>query len=141
MVRIANFNENLEQNIVKLNPEIKVQMESVESKDLSQKEIVKRSIKATADQIIPEPKTQSQIQDTSSDNDKSDLLPDYLDKNTDLNIKEEVNNLIETFFNEGFESAIKKSKKVDAFIEDAFHDALAEKLIPELNKRGLLNKK
>ena len=34
--------------------------------------------------------------------------------------------------------AVKEAKKYPPFIEDAFHDALIDKFLPEMKKRGII---
>ena len=41
-------------------------------------------------------------------------------------------------FEKGLEVALKEAGKQTPFIEDAFHDALVDKLLPELKKRGIV---
>ena len=49
-----------------------------------------------------------------------------------------VEELVAQAFDKGLEDAIRAAKRCDPFIEDAFHDALTEQLIPELKRRGIL---
>ena len=65
-------------------------------------------------------------------------LPSYLNVDTDEKIKKEVEKLITVVLKEGLEKGLKLAKKKSAFVEDAFHDALTEKLLPELEKRGII---
>ncbi len=66
------------------------------------------------------------------------VLPAYA-QNAPLPTKEEVENLLSIAFQRGVLAATAEAQKTNPFILDAFHDALAGKLYPELKKRGLLD--
>jgi hypothetical protein len=72
-------------------------------------------------------------------NSSASVLPNYLQKESS-EIKNEVESLIELTLKEGLEKgiayAVKKEK--DPFILDAYHDALSDVLLEELQKRNLL---
>lgn len=66
------------------------------------------------------------------------VLPAYA-QNAPAPTKEEIENLLRIAFQKGVLAAAEEAKKTNPFILDAFHDALAGKLYPELKKRGLLD--
>jgi hypothetical protein len=59
---------------------------------------------------------------------------------TDDDIKQTVEHLVDIALGDNLEKAVRESRKYPAFIEDAFHDALVDKLVPELRQRGILGK-
>ena len=64
-------------------------------------------------------------------------LPAYA-QNAPAEIKLEIEYLPDLAFQKGIATAMKESAKSPYFVQDAFHDALAGKLYPELQKRGVL---
>ncbi len=64
-------------------------------------------------------------------------LPDYA-ANAPAETKLEIEHLLETAFREGIMAANTKAARSSPFVLDAFHDALAGKLYPELKKRGIV---
>ena len=65
------------------------------------------------------------------------VLPDYL-KDSPVRIKLQVEKLVESVFNNGLEKTMKKAISSNAFVLDAFHDALTDKLYSELKSRKLI---
>ena len=64
-------------------------------------------------------------------------LPAYA-QNAPAEIKLEIEYLLDLAFQKGIATAMKESAKSPYFVQDAFHDALAGKLYPELQKRGVI---
>ncbi len=121
--------------MVKLGQEVGKQIESGEVKDLSEHEIVKKSIQVIASQTaLAAPQAE-----TEGEEKKESFLPRYFQKDErDEAAKKEVEGLINLAFNKNLEAAVAAAKKRAPFVEDAFHDALVDKLVPELKKRGIL---
>ncbi|MEI6479220.1 MAG: hypothetical protein WCO21_00085 [bacterium] len=141
MVEVKNFSEALDANFDRLSAHIDAEREKPSSELSSQKEILKKSLENYAEQVAP-------LQNTSVSGYKGPVsqatpasgstLPNYL-FNSEISeeIKREVSKLIESVLSENIETAIKESKKHSPFVQDAFHDALVDKLMPELIKRGV----
>lgn len=53
-------------------------------------------------------------------------------------VKKEIEYLVDLAMQKGVTEALTQSEKSPYFVQDAFHDALAGKLYPELQKRGLI---
>jgi len=53
-------------------------------------------------------------------------------------IKLEIEYLLDLAFQKGIGTALSESAKSPYFVQDAFHDALAGRLYPELQKRGVV---
>ena len=64
-------------------------------------------------------------------------LPTYA-QNAPAEIKLEIEYLLDIAFQKGIGAALSESAKSPYFVQDAFHDALAGRLYPELQKRGVL---
>ena len=53
-------------------------------------------------------------------------------------MKLEIEYLCDMALRKGIATAMSESEKSPYFVQDAFHDALAGKLYPELQKRGIV---
>ena len=134
MVRVQNFHEKLEQNLIQLAEEIQAERARPESKKLPEEEIMKRSVKSFARTVVPSASSRSDT--TSADEDVG--LPTYLENNgVSPAAKLEIEELVDIVFHKGLESALKAASKHTPFVEDAFHDALVDKLLPILKEKGL----
>ncbi|MFH0712467.1 MAG: hypothetical protein V2A55_01240 [Candidatus Jorgensenbacteria bacterium] len=133
MVRIKNFDENLERSLEKLGKQIEQEQASYETEAPSEKEVVKHSIQALSQDLPEEEKEEKKPKTEDS------ALPGYLqDGKGDEGVINKVESLINLVFDKGLETALKEARKQPPFIEDAFHDALVDKLLPELKKRGII---
>ena len=99
-------------------------------------EVVKEAIRAFpqidhgAENGVPVPPAVAAVQATSP-------LPAYA-QGAAPEIKLEIEYLLDLAFQKGIAAAMKESAKSPYFVQDAFHDALAGKLYPEMQKRGLM---
>ena len=136
MVKVKHFKEGFEADLQKINAEIKEQKESPMVEKLSDQEIVKQSLEKFSEKIPEKAINESK---PNQSNAAVSVLPGYLedDKNNPA-VKTEVERLVKMVFNDSLEKAIKEAKRHQPFILDAFHDALVEKLLPELKKRGII---
>lgn len=64
-------------------------------------------------------------------------LPAYA-QDASAAVKLEIEYLLDVALHKGIGSALAQSAKSPYFVQDAFHDALAGRLYPELQKRGVL---
>lgn len=53
-------------------------------------------------------------------------------------VKREIEHLVDIAMQKGISEALTQSESSPYFVQDAFHDALAGKLYPELQQRGLI---
>ncbi len=120
--------------------EIRGQREKPEMKNASEKELLKEAIRAfpvlnenPQATAAPAPATPPAPTDPASHS----PLPGYA-QNAPPEVKLEIEYLLEITLREGLNKALLESKKSPYFVQDAFHDALAGKLYPELQKRGII---
>jgi hypothetical protein len=64
-------------------------------------------------------------------------LPEYA-QTAAPEVKREIEHLVDVAMAKGISEAVTESEKSPDFVRDAFHDALAGKLYPELQQRGLI---
>lgn len=134
MPEIRNFHEALEKDLQRLTAEIKERQTALEAKEVSGEEVLKKSL-----EIFKEPALPVSAQPPTDEHLTESFLPAYLTgQNVDEKIKLEVERLVDMIFHQGIEKAVKESKKYPPFIEDAFHDALVDKLLPVLKERGII---
>ena len=124
-----HFHEALEHDLQKLTAEVKEKRLQNGIEQQSEKEILKQSLQAFSVQSATAPA--SSVPEEPS----KPFLPDYM-KASDPQVKLEVEKLVDLVFHGSLIKAISEAKKHSPFIEDAFHDALVDKLLPELKKRG-----
>ena len=130
-MKVRNFHEAIEKDLERLTAEIQEQKNRPETRSLSEREVLKKSVQAISG-------SSPQVQEPAIPLQKpSSPLPTYLDSG-DPKIKVEVEKLIDLIFHEGLFKALKEAKKHPPFIEDAFHDALVDKLLPELKEKGIV---
>ncbi|MDO8664199.1 MAG: hypothetical protein Q7K44_01460 [Candidatus Liptonbacteria bacterium] len=120
--------EALEADMKRLAEEIQKHRENPETRSLGGQEVVKRSIQS----IItppPSPPVPQKAQDGA--------LPAYA-VGAPAETKLEIEYLVDIAFQHGLDKANAEAMKSSPFVMDAFHDALAAKLYPELQRRGIL---
>lgn len=140
MTKVQNFSENLENSLSRLGERVNKHLENPGYKNLPEREVVKESIRDFANNDVRDEETTGAAKENmGSSPGISGILPSYLNNDSvSQDAKSEVERLVDIVFKDGLEDAIRASKKRSAFIEDAFHDALVDKLVPELKKRGIL---
>ncbi|MEK7542878.1 MAG: hypothetical protein AAB503_01050 [Patescibacteria group bacterium] len=130
MAEIQNFGGAFEKHLGEIKNEVERQKETPELKELPEREIVKQAIKS----VVQSEEKSGIIPKSGTGN-----LPSYItSKNTGVAAQDEVNNLIEIALRDGVIEAVRESRKHPAFVIDAFHDALVDKILPELKRRGIM---
>jgi len=135
MVKVQHFSESLEGNFKNLGFEIERQRKSSEIAKLPEREVVKHAIKSITNAQVSD---EVDKKETEQEDKEEKNLPSYLSAQENPDIAREVEALIKIAFTKDIFEATKKAKSHSAFIQDALHDALVDKLLPELKKRGLL---
>ncbi|KKU14301.1 hypothetical protein A3I34_01040 [Candidatus Jorgensenbacteria bacterium RIFCSPLOWO2_02_FULL_45_12] len=134
MSKTVNFSEKLEPMAERIGEHAKSALENPETRHLEEREVIKRSIQSIANEIsattAPSP-TESAMKTESN-------LPSYMADDDEGDAAKEVERLIDEAVNNGMEKALRLAKKSSPFVEDAFHDALVDKLMPEFKKRGII---
>lgn len=126
----ASFeHEALEVDIKRLAEEIRRTRERPELKGASSQEIIKQSIRSFTPTV-----PQSQLQPGGA---SKSPLPAYA-ADAPAETKLEIEYLLDLAFHKGISAANAEATKSNPFVLDAFHDALAGKLYPELQKRGIV---
>jgi len=121
----------LEAEIKQLALEVKRQEQTPEGKKLGAEALLKEAIKAL-------PSMNATGNGAAADDPaQKGSLPDYA-KTAPAGVKLEIEYLLDVAFHQGISKADAEARKSSAFVLDAFHDALAGKLYPEFQKRGLL---
>ncbi|MEK7195187.1 MAG: hypothetical protein AAB655_00660 [Patescibacteria group bacterium] len=130
-----NFNnlehEALEKDMKYLAGEVQKHRESPEGGNLNEMGLLRKAVESFP---VEAGEGNDQVPPTSSD---SGPLPDYAHSASD-ETKLEIEYLLDMAFHKGIAKAQKEAKKSSPFILDAFHDALAGRLYPEMQKRGIL---
>lgn len=130
-----NIHEALEREIAELGREVESIRNQPEAKYFERKELVRRSLQSVVSQqaVSPPP------DDGGASAKESEFLPDYW-KGEDVDAKSRlaVEQLVDRVFHKGLISTLKESKKYPPAVQDAFHDVLVDKLMPELEKRKLI---
>ena len=122
--------EALEADIKSLAEEIQKHKELPENRGVGGQELLRRAI-----QSLPPIKTPPPVK--TDEPSRKNPLPDYA-QNAPAEVKLEIEYLLDLAFHQGLGKAAAEARKSPDFVQDAFHDALAGKLYPELQKRGIL---
>lgn len=121
----------LEADIKVLAQEIGRYRELPETSSLGEKDLLKRAIRAFPAAPTGDEKTPSERPSSKSP------LPQYA-QDSSPEVKLEIEYLLDLAFHLGLARAVRESKKSPDFVQDAFHDALAGRLYPELKRMGIL---
>lgn len=125
-----NLHPALERDIARLTEEIGKHRESPELKGAESKELIRESLRS----LTPEP---AAPQPSVPKDDGSAVLPSYM-RDEPAATKLMVEELLELSLHTGITQGLKEARKAGPYILDAFHDALVDKLYPELKKRGIV---
>ncbi len=143
MVQVQNFSENLERSFARLGHEVRKNLETPEFQGVPEEEVVRRSLRSLAEAApVPSSESDAAVPPPPPDTPpvpRDDFLPSYLTtEGNSEDVTKTVEHLVQMVFDEDIEKAVTEAKRYPAFIEDAFHDALIDKVLPELKKRGLI---
>lgn len=129
----GSFEHALETDIERLGREVNAQRERPELKNANERELIKEAIRA-----FPEvTRNPSPIPAPAPIPASQNPLPDYA-ANAPAEVKLEIEYLLDVTFRGGIGKALAEAQKSSPFVQDAFHDALAGKLYPILQKRGMV---
>ncbi len=132
--QISSFEHQIEADLVQLAAEVKKNREHAELKNAHEKELVKEAIRGFARTGAQNtPQTTAPAVKPQSTN----PLPQYA-QNAPAEVKLEIEYLLDIALRQGIGKALVEADKAPYFVKDAFHDALAGRLYPELKKRGIV---
>lgn len=128
----------LEADMKRLAEQVKAERERPAGETKTEHELVREAIRAFPNlqgnqNKIPQPAPQT----TPASDSSQSPLPDYA-KDAPAEVKLEIEYLCDIALRKGIAAAISESEKSPYFVQDAFHDSLAGKLYPELQKRGIV---
>ncbi|MEN9561039.1 MAG: hypothetical protein RIQ56_312 [Candidatus Parcubacteria bacterium] len=116
----------IEEDIERLSHVISVVKEEPEHQGASGEEIIKHSLRVYAPSTQHTPKP------------PAGPLPEYV-RDASPEVRLEIERLVDLAFHVGIIKAVETAEAHSQFVFDAFHDALAGKLYPELQKRGIVH--
>lgn len=132
----GSFEQAVEKDIERLSAEVKLNREHPEMKSLSGQELLKHSLRSMSGTQAPAPADDDG--GAGSVNVLQNPLPAYAES-ASPETKLEIEHLLEIAFREGIAKANAEASKSNPFVLDAFHDALAGKLYPELKRRNIVD--
>lgn len=134
----------LESDIKSLAMEVERNRANAELKNATERELVKEAIRAfprlnrvERPTAAPPPAVPQPPSSHASPASVQSPLPDYA-QSAPPEVKLEIEYLLDLAFQYGLTKALSESEKSPYFVQDAFHDALAGKLYPELKRRGIV---
>lgn len=137
MPNVVNFGPDFERSLTRVKEGLAEQKLTPGNEQMEERELVRQSLEkitATVPALLSQESSGSSVPqaDVSS-------LPAYLSNaSADPRVKEEVQRLVNLAFSDHIEKAISEAKRHPPFVMDALHDALVDKLIPEMKRRGML---
>jgi hypothetical protein len=130
-MRVEHFSEHLEKSLDRVVANLPAKLvEAVPEQNL-EKERVKEALLKIA-------KEEEAVPEVSKEEAKLEVPTYFSEEDVSPDIQKKVEALVNLAMEEGIPAALKLAKKQDIFIQDALHDALIDKLLPELKKRGHL---
>ncbi|MDP3725181.1 MAG: hypothetical protein Q8R20_01785 [Nanoarchaeota archaeon] len=142
MVKVQDFTAgNFEENIQHMGERVAEYKEGRDVRSAPEREIVKEALKYEP-QAAPLPAGTSGSDDGSlaapGNAARIPLAPDYMHGGDAEGMREAVERLAETALCGDLKGSLKDARKLSPYLEDAFHDALVDKVFPEMKKRGLI---
>jgi hypothetical protein len=132
----------LESDMKRLAEEVNNQRSSPEMRNSPERELLKEAIRAfprfekNESAAVPPPAPQP-VTPPAPQGAAQSILPDYA-KDAAPEVKLEIEYLLDIALSSGLQKALAEADKSPYFVRDAFHDALAGKLYPVLQKKGLI---
>lgn len=144
MVRTMNFGtgDPFEASLTRISEEIKHRRLAEES--IPEREILKNALAAVRREgelpaKLPEKRPPAESGPSAAPASvPQNRLPDYLAADNNEMLKKEIETLIDISLVRGVEAAMAEAGRRGPFFEDAFHDALVDKLLPVLKEKKLI---
>ncbi len=142
MVKVQDFSaEGFEKNIQHAGERVRAYRESPNFREAPEREVVKKSFQLEGSfpfSGVPQSSSVSDSARDGGDEEQASFLPDYFLGGDSDGMREAVLRLAETALHGDLEKSLKDARKLSPYLEDAFHDALVDKLVPEMRRRGLI---
>jgi hypothetical protein len=135
-IPIPSFEHALEADLQRLATEIRKGREHPELRNASEKELVKEAIRSFPE-LAPRSSQTPTAPPTLQPAHPQSPLPAYM-QDAPAEVKLEIEYLMDLALRQGIGKALAESKKSPYFVQDAFHDTLAGRLYPILQKRGII---
>ncbi|MBI2278916.1 MAG: hypothetical protein HYU81_02540 [Candidatus Brennerbacteria bacterium] len=135
MPNVKNFHEKLEKDLERVTAEIAVRREH--APEVPAREVVRASIVAAVLPLPADAPAGTSTKAGVSEKENNNRLPSYLSGESP-EVRMEVERLVSLALDEGIAPAVAAAAKHPPFVLDAFHDALVDKLMPELERRGIV---
>jgi hypothetical protein len=133
----SSFEQTLEADMKTLAAEVQRAQELKDVKNAKGLEVVKEAIRAFPQLGHEVPNANGVPAAPATPGQAHSPLPAYA-QDAPAEVKLEIEYLLDMAFQKGISAAMQESSKSPYFVQDAFHDALAGRLYPELQKRGLM---
>jgi len=139
MAKVRNFHEKLEADLKRLGLEVQQAREKKsEGTPCPERELLKESIHSIAERVtLPPVSAGEDAVPIAPAPERAGAVPDYTGS-MPPEVAREVERLVDVVFVKGLDVGIREAKRQPPFVEDAFHDALVDKFLPELKKRGII---
>lgn len=138
MVKVMNFGEQMERDLARITHTVEAERAVTTESPAPAPELVRRSLEDLSGGV-PAPTPAASPASSAPSDDHGGELPAYLAASAgDPKARQEVDRLVHLAFRDGIEAAVREAKRQPPFILDALHDALVDKLLPELKRRGVL---
>ncbi len=141
MVKVQDFSAaNFEQSVRHVEERVGAYKEiAALHPETPEREIVKEALKfEPSPQAAPASAGTQANDDAPSGSSVTSLLPDYFEGGDQNGMREAVMRLAEVALHGDLKGALQDARKFSPYLEDAFHDALVDKVLPEMKKRGLI---
>jgi hypothetical protein len=136
--QVTSFESSLEADIEKLAAEIQGQREKPEMQNANERELVKEAIRSfPVLEKKPGGTVSAAAPSAAGAASSKSPLPDYA-QSAPAEVKLEIEYLMDVALKQGLSKALSEAHASPYFVQDALHDALAGRLYPELQKRGVV---
>lgn len=138
MVRFQNFSaSNFESNMKVIGEQIEGMREGRAAEQMPEREAVRESLKVFAPTAAGG-NSGVTVQDGAEDRERPDFLPNYIGSDRENDVRAALDRLVGAALHGNLVSALRDAKRLSPFLEDAFHDALIDKIVPEMKRRKIL---
>ncbi len=135
MVKVQHFDastsSNFERNMDEVGERVKEYRERMPTEGMSEHEIVKEAVKTWGERPVG---AEQEIEVKE----RPDFLPNYIGSEREGDVRAALDRLVEVALHGDLLRAVRDARKLTPFLEDTFHDALGDKILPLMKEKGLL---